>query len=408
MYNLLSPGSRNETLANRTKGKTMDIQTHSRRKFLAFAAASPLAGISPLLAQRVEDFLVMSPKEVLAVKDMEILAGQKIAPPHWGYLQTGVDDDLTLKANAAAYKKIAIRPRRLQGAGTSADTGFTIFGDTWSSPIHLCPVATHKYFHKEGENGTARAAKAKKTLMVLSTETSVSVEDVAKELGRPPWYQMYAPGEWTDVEKMTRRVEAAGCSVLVLTVDNVGGRNRETEARIARKDGRACAACHGADWKAPALPMLAGRGGPTLDWPFVERLRKLTKMKLVLKGIVRRDDAALAVEHGVDGIVVSNHGGRVADENRGSIEALPEVLEGVNGRMPVFVDGGVRRGTDVFKALALGAKSVGIGRPYIWGLGAFGQAGVERVIDILNGELAMVMRQCGTKSISEINQSFLA
>ncbi len=210
------------------------------------------------------------------------------------------------------------------------------------------------------------------------------------------------PVKWQDTERLLRRVEAAGCNVVAWTVDILAGRNLETAARLAKTDTRNCPACH-ANRK---MPMPEGRlNPPGATWDYLDRLKKMTRMKVILKGLDTREEAKLAVEHGADGIVVSNHGGRAAETMRPTIECLPEVVEAVGGRIPVFVDGGFRRGSDVYKALALGAKAVGIGRAYVYGLSAFGQAGVERVLDVMNGELQLTMRQCGAASIAGIERS---
>ncbi|HUG94136.1 MAG TPA: alpha-hydroxy acid oxidase, partial [Planctomycetaceae bacterium] len=209
---------------------------------------------------------------------------------------------------------------------------------------------------------------------------------------------------------MLKRAEAAGCPVVAVTVDTPAGRNTETQARFRRLDARDCASCHtGNNGGSPPKPMFDGINmqgigltSPSLTWDFVKRMKDATTMKVVLKGIETREDAQLCVEHGVDGIIVSNHGGRAHSSGRATIECLPEVVQGVNGRMPVIVDGGFRRGTDIFTALALGATAVGVGRPYLWGLAAFGQPGVERVLDILRRELTLIMGQCGTRSLKEI------
>jgi isopentenyl diphosphate isomerase/L-lactate dehydrogenase-like FMN-dependent dehydrogenase len=203
-------------------------------------------------------------------------------------------------------------------------------------------------------------------------------------------------------------------------VDQNGGRNTETQKRLSKADTRVCTNCHQSVPGTPqdrqnrqARVMLAGidnvggSNSPSMTWEIVDRLKSLTRMKLIVKGLETGEDADLACRHGADGIVVSNHGGRAMETGRGTIECLPEVVAAVSGRIPVLVDGGFRRGTDVFKALALGARAVGIGRPYLWGLGAFGQAGVERVLDILNAELTLAMKQCGTRSVGEINRSFV-
>ena len=368
--------------------------TSNRRNFLRFLAASPL--FSRAFAQTPTD-----PKDILEVMDLEPIAHSKLPPAHWGYMSSGVDDDLTLKANLAAFKRIQLKPRRLVDV-SSVDTRVQVFGATWESPIYLSAVGGHQMFHPDGELATARAARAKKTTQMLSTQASIGVEDVAKALGTAPWYQLYIPARWDQTEKLIRRVEAAGCTVVAWTIDGLGGRNLETSARLARTDTRACASCHEGRVK-PMLQGIEGGLNPrNATWEWVDRLKKMTKMKLVLKGLDGREDAKLAVEHGVDGIVVSNHGGRATETLRPTIECLPEVVDAVGGRIPVFVDGGFRRGTDIYKALALGARAIGLGRAYIYGLTAFGQPGVERVLDILNAELQMTMRQCGAPSISTI------
>jgi isopentenyl diphosphate isomerase/L-lactate dehydrogenase-like FMN-dependent dehydrogenase len=218
-------------------------------------------------------------------------------------------------------------------------------------------------------------------------------------------------------EKIVRRVEAAGCQVLALTVDNTTGRNSETYLRTRPHDLRQCAGCHGGEpgTSLHERPMYDGidmsgvkSQNPAMDWAFLDRLRGSWKGKLLIKGMDTAEDARLCVAHGVDGILVSNHGGRSTETGRATIEALPEVVAAVAGRIPVLVDGGFRRGTDVFKALALGAKAVGIGRPMLWGLGAFGQAGVERVLEIMQGELKLVMGNCGTQRVADITRAYVS
>jgi isopentenyl diphosphate isomerase/L-lactate dehydrogenase-like FMN-dependent dehydrogenase len=291
------------------------------------------------------------------------------------------------------------------------DLSTEIFGTVWDTPIFLCPVGGQKMFHRDGEVAVARAAAVKRTLQILSTATSSPVEDVAGALGTAPWYQLYMPARWDGTERLIRRVEAVGCPVLVWTIDLLGGRNLETAERSRRGDTLDCTACHATargGRSIDALPMFSGiEGGMNPQgavWGYVGRLRKLTNMKLVLKGIETAEDARLAREEGVDGIFVSNHGGRALDTGRSTIAALGEVVDAVDGRIPVLVDGGFRRGTDVFKALALGARAVGIGRPYVWALSAFGQQGVERVLDMLRAELQLTMRQCGTPTIARITR----
>ena len=329
-----------------------------------------------------------------------------------------MDDDGTIRANRAAFEQVQLRPRRLRDA-TKVDMRVDLFGTTYNSPIFICPTGGQKAFHPDGEVAVARAAKARGTLQVLSTVTSSSVEDVNRALGRPVWYQFYAPSSWAVCEQMLRRVEAAGCSVIALTVDNTTGRLSETYLRTRPKDLQQCEACHEGDPGSPqtyfSRPMYQGinmagvlRQDPAMDWAFVDRLRKFWRGKLIIKGMDTREDARLCLEHGIDGILVSNHGGRATETLRATLEALPEVVAEVGNRIPVYVDGGFRRGTDVFKALALGAKAVGIGRPYLWGLGAFGQAGVDRVLEILQGELRLAMGNCGTQTVADITRAYVA
>lgn len=391
-----------------------------RRAFLKFLAGSPLlAGLLPFreaFTQQALEDVISSPSEAINVLEFEAAARKALPPAHFGYMATGVDSDVTLKANREGFSHYQLRPRRLVDV-SRIDLSTEIFGVKWESPIVISPVGSQKAFHPEGEIAVAKAAQAKRTLQILSTVATSSVEDVTSARGGPIWYQLYTTNKWEATQKMVKRAEAAGCPVLVFTVDLPAGRNTETQELFRRMDTRQCTNCHSA---APGAayrrkPMFDGidmtglsQASPALTWEFVRRLKDVTRMKLVLKGIETREDAALCLENGVDGIIVSNHGGRAEESGRATIDCLPEVIKAVDGRIPVLVDGGFRRGTDIFKALAMGARAICIGRPYIWGLSAFGQPGVERVLDILHRELDLVMRQCGTRSLKEINSAFIA
>jgi 4-hydroxymandelate oxidase len=404
-----------------------DTTSADRRRFLKFLAASPyvaaLGGVTAFMqrsafaqdAKEASD-VIASPAKAFDVFDFEEPARRNIPPAHWAFMASGVDDDATIRANREGFQHVQLRPRRLRDA-TKVDMHVDLFGTTYDSPIFVCPVGVQKTFHPDGELAVARAAKARGTLQFLATGTTFNIEEVNQALGRPVWQQLYVPSTWDACEQILRKVESAGCAVLALTVDSTTGINSETYLRDRRKDPRPCAACHegeptretkgrriyeGIDMKGAKIR------NASLDWAFVDRIRKSWKGKLLIKGLDTREDARLCLDHGMDGIVVSNHGGRATETSRASIEALPEVVAEVGNRIPVFVDSGFRRGTDVFKALALGAKAVGIGRPYIWGLGAFGQAGVERVLEILQGELKLVMGNCGTQKIADINRSYVA
>jgi isopentenyl diphosphate isomerase/L-lactate dehydrogenase-like FMN-dependent dehydrogenase len=387
-----------------------------RRAFLKFLAGSPYVAALGGLRAFAEDADIETPKDALSVFDLEEPARRKVSQGHWAYMLSGVDEDATVRINHEAYRHVQLRPRRLRDM-SNVDMRVELFGTTFSSPIYFCPTGGETSIHPDGEIAVARAAKAQRTLQVLSNSSSTGIEDVCAALGRPAWFQLYAPSKWEACMKIVRRVEAADCPVIALTVDNNTGRNSETFLRMRPKDLKQCQTCH-TDGQIPSIKerrMYDGidmadvsASNRALTWDYVDRLRKATKAKLFIKGIDTREDARLCVEHGVDGIMVSNHGGRSVETLRSTIEALPEVADAVGGRIPVFVDGGVRRGTDVFKALALGAKAVGIGRPFLWGLGAFGQAGVERVIEILQGELRLVMGSCGTATVQAIERSSVA
>lgn len=400
----------------------MSSEPAARRRFLQFLAASPLlSGLGDRLEVLGQDAdeVIAAPELALDVMDFEAAARKALPPAHFGYLETGVDDDATLRANREGFARIRLRVRRLIDV-RQVDMSVSLFGTAWETPIVLAPVGSQRAFHPEGEIAVARAARARKHLMMLSTVGTSSVEDVTAARGGPIWYQLYPTDQWPVAKALVARAEAAGCPVLALTVDLQGGTNRLTGERANRRDRRNCAACHGDSLSSVSAylarkPMFAGldvsKATDTqpfeMNWEYVKRLRELWPRKLLIKGIVTREDAQLAAQTGIDGLVVSNHGGRAEESGRATIESLIEVVDAVKGRLPVLVDGGFRRGTDVFKALALGASAVCIGRPYVWGLAAFGQAGVESVLEILRRELLTVMRQAGTRRIAEIDGSYV-
>ncbi len=394
----------------------LDGAAANRRRFFQFLAAcavlTPAArGLARQLTGAGTPPSLAKATDALQVMDFEEVARRAVPPAHWGYMATGSDDNQTLGANVEAFRHIGMKPRRLVDV-SRPDLGRDVFGARWETPLFLCPVGSQRAFHPEGEQASARAAKSRHQTMILSNVSTYSVEDIAKTLGAPPWQQLYMPLKWDQTEKLVKRIEDAGCPVLVWTVDLLAGRNTPTATRYARTDTRNCLACHqGAGGNPIYRPMYDGLDpfyNPSdATWATFDRLKKLTRMKLVIKGLDSAEDAELAVRHGADGIIVSNHGGRSMETLRATIDCLPEVVAAVKGRVPVFMDGGVRHGADIYKALALGARGVGIGRPYIWGLSAFGQEGVERVIDILHAELRLTMQQMGTPTLQEISATRL-
>lgn len=400
----------------------MTIERQTRRRVLQGMLAAPvLAGFGPAVRALGQDAggVITAADQALDIFDFERAARAILPPAHFGYLATGVDGDETLHANRAGFANYKLRVRRMVDI-SQIDMSVNLFGTSWETPIFLDPVGSQRAFHPEGELAVARAARSKKHLQFLSTVASNSVEDVTDARGAPIWYQLYPTDHWPVTQALVRRAEAAGCPGIALTVDLQAGSNRLTGARSIALDSRDCTQCHTTDRTRlsgfiTGKPMFAGLDISqatdltpiSMSWDYIQRLRDIWPRKLIIKGIVTREDAELSVQHGLDGVLVSNHGGRAEDSGRASIDSLVEVVAGVQGRVPVLVDGGFRRGTDVFKALALGATAVGIGRPYIWGLASFGQEGVEKVLEILRGELFIAMRQAGTRSVAEINRSFV-
>jgi 4-hydroxymandelate oxidase len=365
---------------------------------------------------RREPAPIISADQVLNVADFEALARAALPPAHFGYIATGADDDRTVTRNHEAFAHYEIRAHRFNDL-THMDTTLRVFGASWASPVYLSAVSAMRAFHPEGELAVVRAASTRALQFMLSTGTSTAIEAVVEARGAPSWQQLYPTNDWTVTEGIVRRAQSAGCNDIVLTVDSPGARNNETLKRAMLTDNRHCVDCHAGNshdmWRRG--PMFAGidvsrvtgLAPPDLTAVFLDRLRKIVKGRMMVKGVVTGEDAALAVMHGADAIIVSNHGGRNEETLRATIDCLPEIVAAVRGRVPVFVDGGIRRGTDIFKALALGATAVGIGRPQVWGLAAFGQSGVEAVIDILNRELMTIMRQAGTPTLAAITSALL-
>ena len=400
----------------------------SRRRFMQFVAGSPLlAGVSGAALPQVllpkdklsdpltwspqdPSRLIKDPKEAINVFDFEPVMRQNVPPAHFGYMASGVGDEMTLRANREGFAKFQLRPRRLVDV-SKVDMSTTILGVKYDTPIILAPVGGQKAFHAEGEVAVARAARAGNHLQILSTVTTSGVEEVTAARGAPIWYQLYASNKWDIAKALVARAEKAGCPAVAVTVDIMGGRNQDTQRRLELTDARQCSACH--DRSSPQANLrrrsmyegidVTGISASTaMTWDFLKRLRDITKMKILVKGILAHEDAKLAADAGIDAIIVSTHGGRSEDSGRSTIDALPEIIEAVGGRMPILIDSGFRRGADIVKALAMGAQGVCVGRPYIWGLGAFGQPGVERVLELLRAELRVTMQQVGAPSIRHL------
>ena len=364
-------------------------------------------------APRDPDKLIAEPKDALDVFDFEPVMKKNVPPAHFGYMATGVNDEFTLRANRDGFRKFELRPRRLVDV-SKIDMHADILGTTWDSPIIIAPTSSNRAFHEEGERAVARAARTGNHLQMLSTVASTSIEDTIAARGAPVWFQLYTTQRWEVAEQLVKRAEAAGTPAIVVTLDVRSFAKWETFARLRRSDTRECGSCHTPNSYLSSKPNFTGieLGGVTgtsvtnLTWDVVKRLRDAVRGKLLLKGILAFEDAKLAADAGIDGIVVSNHGGRVEDGVGATIDVLPEIVAAA-GTMPVLVDSGFRRGSDIVKALAIGAKGVCIGRPYLWGLGAFGQPGVERVLAILHGETRAAMLQLGAPSLKDLTPSMV-
>jgi 4-hydroxymandelate oxidase len=334
--------------------------------------------------------------QALSLPDFEALAHNHISHGAWERIQGGAADELTVRWNREAYDHIRLRPRVLVDV-SKLDTRVKLFGQELPFPILLAPTGAQGFVYPDGDLAVARGAGAARATLVISSSASLRVEEVAKAATGPVWFQLYVQKDRGFTRDLVQRAEGAGCRALCVTVDSPthGARNREERAR--------------AELPERPLPNLKGKDylDPTLTWKDIDWLRSFAKTPVLLKGILNPDDAAIAVKAGVAGIVVSNHGGRNLDTVPATISALPLVVEKVAGRIPVIVDGGVRRGTDVLKALALGATAVGIGRPYLYGLGVGGGEGVTRVVEILRREFEMAMMLTGRPTIASIDRSVI-
>lgn len=335
----------------------------------------------------------------------------------YDYYAGGADDEVTLHANRAAYSELMLRPRVLVDVG-QIDTSAELFGERLSMPVLLAPTAFQRLAHPDGELATARAAGATGTWMVVAgTLCTTTVEEIARAATGPLWFQVYVFRDRGLTRALVERAVAAGCRALCLTVTFPVAGNRERDARngFTLPSGIEMANFRGLDQA--CFPGTHGSGlaafvaeqfDPSLTWEAVEWLRSVSDLPVLVKGVVTPGDAVLAIEHGAAGVIISNHGGRQLDTAEPTVFALPRVVDAVADRVPVLVDGGVRRGTDVLKALALGARAVLIGRPSLWGLAVNGQAGVERVLGLLRSELERAMALTGRATLRDLDQSVLA
>ncbi|GAC1356729.1 MAG: alpha-hydroxy acid oxidase [Ktedonobacteraceae bacterium] len=343
--------------------------------------------------------------EPINLSDYEGLAQERLEKALWEHIYGGSEDEVTLRANRSAFERLRLRPRVLVDVST-IDMHTTALGTPLSMPIGLAPTAAHQLVTPDGECTTARAAEQTSTLMIVSGFASRTVEEIAAVSGGPLWLQLYTHHSLEISAQLVRRAEEAGYRAVVLTVDtaHLGRRERDLRNNFERTKHAPLAnfvATQEASSPSTGLRHLVD------TWETVDWLRALTKLPILLKGILTAEDAELAVARNVDGIIVSNHGGRQLDGAIASIEALPEVAHAVAGRCEVYLDGGIRRGTDILKALALGARAVFVGRPVLWGLAVGGEAGAKHVLDILRDELRMAMTLSGRPNLAAIDRSLV-
>jgi 4-hydroxymandelate oxidase len=383
--------------------RVMKTNLETRRQFLRFLAASPLAALPANFSWAYPERAVPeSLRQVLNIFQLDRVAQQSLTPDAYHFIVGMADDGATSRANLESYEKVKIRPRRLVDV-SSVDTSIKLFARQYPSPIVLAPVGNQQKINPGGELATARAAAKRQNLMICSAMTNSSIGEIAA-VGGECWFQLYPSSNRDFMKKLMDDALRAGCDTIVLTIDGPTRGNHEaarwfaltrdkTQPRDAVRLGNFA-----------GFSGSKGIGDPSLDWDDLAWFRDNTPLNFVLKGIVTREDAQLCRKYGVDGVIVSNHGGRQEGSGRGTLDVLPEIVKELKGRMPVLMDGGIRRGSDVFKALALGADAACIGRPYLWGLGAYGQEGVKKCLAILNNELLRTMQFAGTTSLAAIDK----
>ncbi|MFT4176623.1 MAG: alpha-hydroxy acid oxidase [Luteolibacter sp.] len=344
------------------------------------------------------------PPHVVAVEDYEPLARERLSPAAWAYLSGGAADEITLRENRAAFERARIIPRVLRDL-SEASTKLTLFGQEYEHPIFIAPMAFHRLFHEQGELATLLAAEAFQAGMVVSTQASMTLEEIAERAGSPLWFQLYLQADREFTERLVHRAETAGYQALVVTVDAPlsGIRNREQRADFHLPPGIEAVNLRGMR-TFPQEDRVFGSqlltSAPT--WKDIGWLRERTRLPILLKGILSAEDARCALDHGASGIIVSNHGGRVLDTLPATLEVLPGIVDTVKGEVPVLMDGGIRRGTDVYKAISSGADAVLVGRPILYGLAAAGALGAAHVLKILRSELEVTMALAGRVTLREV------
>jgi isopentenyl diphosphate isomerase/L-lactate dehydrogenase-like FMN-dependent dehydrogenase len=401
------------------------------KKFSLFAAGSPLmraqlaAAQQPYLGEHGVPLPITRPdfipplEQMADVFDFEAVFEKKVSKAGVDLTNTGVDDEWTLRRDREAFENIAFRPRMLTGGG-QVDLSVTLFGQIFPSPIFISPTGTHSTVNPEGEPATARGAFAAKTLMIVSNNSSYPIDKIGQAAKGTIWFQLYPAADGRD--RVQRAVDA-GCKAICITVDNSytphrerilrgapnarENANREGESSSTPSPGQRAGGRRASAEPREFSPNLQGTYTGGLTWKYVEEVKSYTHLPVLVKGLLTPEDALEAVRHGADGVIVSNHGARYLDFAPSTIEALPGIVDAVAGKIPVLVDSGFRRGSDVLKALAMGAKAVGVGRPVLWGLGAYGSEGVTQILQMVQTELARTMGLSGRANLASIDRTLL-
>ena len=356
--------------------------------------------------------------QFLNLEELRREANSKLSQSAFDYYASGAHDEITLRRNREAFQEMRLFYKVLVDV-SQRDLSTSILGQAISMPVIVAPTAFHALSDPDGEVATARGTASAKTIMTLSTLSNKPLEDVAQAAHSGMWFQLYVYKDRGATKALVERAERAGAKALVLTVDapRLGCREADVRNKFQLPEGLQLVNLLAQSTLLGELPPDAEGSGlaayfaslidDALSWKDLAWLRSITKLPLLIKGVVRADDALRAEEHGADGIVVSNHGGRQLDTSPATIEALPTIAQALQGRLPILLDGGVRRGTDVLKALALGAQAVLIGRPVLWGLAARGEEGVTAVLEFFRSEIDLAMALCGTPSIKDIQADLL-
>jgi 4-hydroxymandelate oxidase len=398
----------------------MERSDFLKKTFMAAGGLTAGSSLTAKIQSPIKSFAITEnpdiPLDVINIFDLERLAKERLPVLAYDYYRSGAWDETTLKANRESYEKLKIHYKILVDV-EKRDLSTTIFGQHVDFPILVAPTAFHKLAHPDGELATGRAALKAKTIMTLSSLSTTTIEEVAEATNKTFWFQLYINKQREYTRDLVARAESAGAKALVVTVDTPLWGRRERDVRNGFHLPAGLSAINLVKYQQDGIAKGqtgAGLGqsfswvlDATLQWEDLEWLATITKLPIIIKGVCRVDDAIKATEHGIKGILVSNHGGRQMDSAPATIDVLPAIVDAVGNQATVLMDGGIRRGTDAMKALAQGAKAVLVGRPVLWGLAAGGQQGVEKALSMLREELDLGMALSGCRNLKELNRSLL-